>query len=286
VVLSDHGQSQGATFLQRYGERLEEVVRRQMNEPSPTVVSATGRDESWGPMASLAAELAAEPGAGAAVTKRTLDASMRAAHDSGAAAPDHQQADEATAEAPDLAVVGSGNLGLVYFPHQPGRLTAEELEGLYPGMLDALVDHPGVGFLMVRTADGPLVRSSAGSHWLTSGVVEGTDPLALFGDEAKADLVRHDGLAYCGDIVLNSLLDDGTDEVAAFEELVGCHGGLGGWQSRAVLVHPMDWTRDGGRLVGADAVYRQLVQWLTELGLRDEDPVPDVSPAAGASRQP
>jgi hypothetical protein len=27
VVLADHGQSQGATFLQRYGETLEDVVR-------------------------------------------------------------------------------------------------------------------------------------------------------------------------------------------------------------------------------------------------------------------
>ena len=33
VVLADHGQSQGATFLQRYGLTLEEVVRGALIEP-------------------------------------------------------------------------------------------------------------------------------------------------------------------------------------------------------------------------------------------------------------
>ena len=29
--------------------------------------------------------------------------------------------------------------------------------------------------------------------------------------------------------------------VAAFEELIGSHGGLGGWQTRASLLYPADW---------------------------------------------
>jgi hypothetical protein len=66
---------------------------------------------------------------------------------------------------------------------------------------------------------------------------------------------------------VNSGVDPGTGEVAAFEDLVGCHGGLGGWQSRAVLIHPADWPA-GPELVGADAVHRQLVGWLEHLGLR------------------
>ena len=49
---------------------------------------------------------------------------------------------------------------------------------------------------------------------------------------------------HVGDLVLNSPLDAATDEVGAYEELVGNHGGLGGWQTRAVLVHPTHgrWT--------------------------------------------
>jgi hypothetical protein len=56
--------------------------------------------------------------------------------------------------------------------------------------------------------------------------------------------------------------------VAAYEELVGCHGGLGGWQTEAVLVHPAEWKIDDLPLIGADAVHRQLVHWLDELGQR------------------
>jgi len=36
-------------------------------------------------------------------------------------------------------------------------------------------------------------------------------------------------------------VDPVTEEVAAFEELVGSHGGLGGWQTEAMLVHPARW---------------------------------------------
>ena len=67
-------------------------------------------------------------------------------------------------------------------------------------------------------------------------------------------------------------------EVHAFEELVGSHGGLGGWQNRACLVHPADWPIDDDlvdrsvpgeeMLYGADAVHRQLVRWLERAGTR------------------
>ena len=62
--------------------------------------------------------------------------------------------------------------------------------------------------------------------------------------------------------------------MAAFEELVGCHGGLGGWQTRPLIVHPAEWAIDEdllderGRLRGADTVHRQLVRWLERLGHR------------------
>jgi hypothetical protein len=116
-------------------------------------------------------------------------------------------------------------------------------------------------------ADGPMVVGKTGVRYLASGQGEGDDPLARYGPHAAADLRRHDSLPHVGDIVLVSRIDDDTDEVAAFEELVGCHGGLGGWQTRAVLIHPADWPIDQ-ELVGADAVHRQLVEWLDRAGLR------------------
>src|SRR3954452_25593144 len=47
VVVSDHGQSQGATFLQRYGVGLDAVVRELTATPRPDVVAAD-EDEQIG----------------------------------------------------------------------------------------------------------------------------------------------------------------------------------------------------------------------------------------------
>ncbi|WP_284328242.1 hypothetical protein [Demequina litorisediminis] len=57
---------------------------------------------------------------------------------------------------------------------------------------------------------------------------------------------------------------------------MGCHGGVGGWQTRPLLVHPAGWRVDpalagpSGLLYGADALHRQLVAWLEALGHRGD----------------
>jgi hypothetical protein len=66
-----------------------------------------------------------------------------------------------------------------------------------------------------------------------------------------------------------SLYDPETGEIAAFEELIGAHGGLGGAQTRPFLLYPSDWELDQGPLVGAPMVYRQLRSWMEgKLGMR------------------
>jgi uncharacterized membrane protein YvlD (DUF360 family) len=248
VVLSDHGQSQGATFRQRYGIRLEELVRQLMSTTG-SAVATSGEDEQWGRVRTLLTQVADEHEFAGRVGRRALT-------------------EPSVPDRPELVVVGSGNLGLVYFAQHPGRLTVEEIEERYPKVLGGLAVHPGIGFVMARSrSSGPIVIGADGIHHLDDGRVEGIDPLAPFGPAAAADLRRHDTLPHAGDILVNSRLDGTTDEVAAFEELVGCHGGLGGWQTRPVLIHPADW-RVEARLSGADTVHRQLVGWLEQLGQR------------------
>jgi hypothetical protein len=92
--------------------------------------------------------------------------------------------------------------------------------------------------------------------------VTGTDPVAQFGPDAPDQLRHLDGIDHVGDLVLISRLDTGTDEVAAFEELIGSHGGMGGWQTQPCLVYPADWPVPEGRLMGAPAVHRQLKRWI------------------------
>ncbi len=73
-------------------------------------------------------------------------------------------------------------------------------------------------------------------------------------------------MEHCGDIVAISLLEEATDEVAAFEELIGSHGGLGGPQTHPFILHPAEWTVDEP-IVGAEAVYRQIRRWLEANGI-------------------
>jgi hypothetical protein len=64
----------------------------------------------------------------------------------------------------------------------------------------------------------------------------------------------------------NSTYWEDLDEVAAFEELVGSHGGMGGTQSFPFLLHPVQLELPDGDLVGAEAVHRELRRWLVQLG--------------------
>ena len=63
-------------------------------------------------------------------------------------------------------------------------------------------------------------------------------------------------------------------------QLVGCHGGLGGWQDRAMIVWPSEFPGPERMVVGADAVYELLVGWLELLGHRRGDRAPGSGHAA------
>jgi uncharacterized membrane protein YvlD (DUF360 family) len=284
VVLSDHGQSQGATFLQRYGMPLDGLVRQLMG--SGSVAASAGLDETVGPVNTFLTQVGQQGGTTGKLTKRAFRARTR---DGQVNVDTSADADSQTARASELVLIASGNLSMIYFTHHPGRMVLQEIEQLYPGLVAGLTAHPGIGFIVVRTNDhGTIVLGKEGIRFLDEDRIEGVDPLACFGPEAVADVRRHDTLAHVGDLIINSPVDPGTEEVAAYEELVGCHGGLGGWQSEAVLVHPAEWLVDAPPLVGADAVHGQLVRWLEQLGQRRgiNDEAPRRHAVVGASGTP
>jgi len=277
VVLSDHGQSQGAPFRQRYGETLEQVVRRLLHDGDRTR-AATGQVEEWGPLNTLLTGVTGQRSPTGAAAR----AAMRARMETGdvVLGPAEQESRAIERGDPESIVVASGNLAMVYLVGQPMPQVLEELTVAHPGLVEGLAAHPGVGFVVVDSvAHGPVAISALGTHALRTGAVEGVDPLEPYGQRTAGDLLAHQEMAHVGDLVVVSRLDAGTDEVAAFEELVGCHGGLGGGQTDAFLVYPAGWTVDERPLVGPDAIYRQLARWLEELGLRATlAPVADASP--------
>ena len=269
VVLSDHGQSQGATFLQRFGLTLEDLVKQSVGgEVEVKTVEAT--DEAWGNLSGAVTQ-AAHSASGMTSTIVRGATRARTEDESVAFGPElERRATEAEIEGEevdDLIVMASGNLGLIYLPGERRRLTREDIDRQHPQLLDTLVNHPGVGFVMVATdSDGPVVLGAGGSRRLRDDRVEGTDPLANFGPNAALHLKRHDGFEHTPDILAISMYDPATEEVAAFEELVGSHGGLGGAQSHPFALVPSEWDPEEGPILGAGPMHDHFMRWLAAEG--------------------
>lgn len=271
VVLSDHGQTQGPPFRQRWGQSLDELVHqacevRSLDGPPP-------RDESWGYLAGSLTEALAAQGLPAnvlrALTKsRVTDGVVQ--FGPRPASRRHQRPDGAAAGPPEIVVMGSGCLGLVYFARRPGRLTLEQIEAAYPRLIPTLRAHQGIGFILARSSQhGAVVMGRAGVHYLDRGAVEGVDPLAPFGENAVRHVKRSDGFAHVADLMINSAYDPDTDEVFAFEEMVGSHGGLGGPQSFPFVLIPREWSAPDQKVIGAEALHRWMRRWLADLGQAD-----------------
>jgi hypothetical protein len=250
VVLADHGQSQGATFRQRYGQTLEELVSALTGASS--IESQEQGTEGPSFLQASVAEVAKGRGPQAGIAR--LFGGLR-----------HYRRE--TGKPPEVVVMASGCLGLISFPRQPGRLTLERINVLYPSLVQGLREHPGVGFLLVRSQKyGALAMGAEGINYLDQERIEGEDPLEPFGPQAAAKVRRTDRFEHCPDIVLNSTYWKEADEVAAFEELVGSHGGMGGSQGYPFVFYPGSWSAPVEPIVGPEAMHWQLRRWLVELG--------------------
>jgi hypothetical protein len=235
LLLSDHGQSFGFTFKQRYGMDLKGYLESLL--PHGTSVSQSmGGDDGAMSVASMSAELTnmQEQQVGGRIGKSVVKQTSKAL--------DRVNAQTAPAlDAPaNITVCGSGNIAQVYFDLAKRKLTYTELNQAYPGMLDQLVAHEGIGFVVAYNDDCvPLVFGKMGARNLHTGEVTGDDPLKPYGDPKfrAAQVRRIADFPNSGDLIVNSTIyPDGT--VAAMEELIGNHGGLGGEQTDAFILHP------------------------------------------------
>ena len=267
VVLSDHGQSQGPTFFQRYGTTLEEVVAE---AAKADVVSSEMGDEGMMHL-NITMTAAAQGGGAVGVIAKPFaksteeDAMTDASEDIASVGADGK-------ELPEVVTLASGNLGLVSFPRIPHRVTLEELEQRYPQVIPTLREHPGVAFMLVRSSEhGPVAIGKAGTHYLADGRVEGEDPLAPFGVNAASKAKRTDGFSHVADIMVNSTYWSELEEVAAFEELVGSHGGMGGPQQYPFVLVPDGFARPDHLLLGPGTVHNWMRRWLVELGHTEYD---------------
>ena len=255
VVLSDHGQSQGQSFQDRFGADLGEVCTKLMDEK---VVTLDAPAEDWGRVESLAGDLS---GAGL---------SGRAASRAAAVSRRHIDQGAETLTSTDLTVLGSGNLGMLYV-HSPVRLTLEDLYERWPKLIPGLCAHEGVGFIAGVDSSGvPWAIGANGRIRLDTGEVAEEDPLRPYRSHAARVLRRAVVMPEAPDLYVNSRVEDVTLDIAAFEPLVGAHGGLGGWQDRAVLLTPraLAHVLPTEHIEGADRLHAVLVAMLRAVGQR------------------
>ena len=133
-------------------------------------------------------------------------------------------------------------------------------------MISAIVNNEYVGFVLVRSSQkGDMAIGKNGIYYLDSDEIEGENPLIGFGDNVAQHLKRNSSFQYTPDILVNSFYDVENDEVCAFEELVGSHGGVGGSQSEPFILYPSDWDIPDEEIVGAENIYRILKDNLAKM---------------------
>jgi uncharacterized membrane protein YvlD (DUF360 family) len=245
VVLSDHGQSPGRMFAQRYERSIERLVQDLVGD-AVTVQGSTAHSENAGRISPIISEASQVRGIG-----RIASGYIRR----------RAGAEDDADEAPEIVVAASGNLAHVSLTRIPGRADRRTIDAAYPGLIDGLVRHPGIGLVMVRSGERGIVLAGGASHYIIGDALGGGDAVSRLGSNAARGLRRLDAMDDCGDVVLISVFDEPSGEVASFENQLGSHGGLGGAQSHAFVLHPSEWGIDAP-VVGAVALHGQIRSWL------------------------
>lgn len=227
VIQSDHGQTNGATFLQRNGQSFEDLVKSLLPNMSIYANMSSNEDHyTEGALPSFARK------------KKVVE-------------------DEETDK--DVIVLASGNLAMIYLTQWSHRLTYEEMTSMFPDLIPGIINNPYIGFIVVKSSEnGNMAIGKNGTYYLDSDRIEGENPLNGFGKNIARHIKRNISFEHTPDILVNSFYDEEADEVCAFEELVGSHGGAGGDQTEPFILYPSDWDVPSDDIIGAESIYHIL----------------------------
>ena len=233
VIQSDHGQTNGATFTQRYGETFENFVKSLLPEDMTVFAKMTSNEDHF---------------AGDYTPFSRKNKKIK-----------KEKKEEQELNDSEVIVLASGNLAMIYFTQWSQRLTYEELNKYFSDLIHGIINNEYVGFILVKSQEhGDLAIGKNGTYFLDSGEIEGENPLEGFGDNIVMHLKRTSSFEHTPDILVNSFYDEEADEVCAFEELVGSHGGAGGDQSKPFILYPSSWNVSDDEIIGAENIYKML----------------------------
>ena len=235
VIQSDHGQANGATFKQRYGESFEDFIKSLLPQDMTLFAKMSSNEDHYAETFIPFSKQIDQ------IKNRSKEEEKQELSDS------------------EVIVLASGNLAMVYLTQWKHRLTYEELNDLFPELLPEILKNEYIGFIVVKSSQkGDMAIGKDGIYYLDSGEIEGENPLEGFGSNIVMHIKRNSSFKYTPDILVNSFYDAENDEVCAFEELVGSHGGAGGTQSKPFILYPSDWDVPDGEIIGAESIYHIL----------------------------
>ena len=181
VILSDHGQSYGPTFLMRYGETIGDYIKTLASTHSapqlePNVVGIGYSEDNSGNVLAVLKTL--NKGKKSNRIYESIEESLQENEDK-------KETIGQRSGNNDILMLASGNLANVYFPDMKQRMSYADMEEFYPGLIRELVSHPGVGVAVVLTDGEPVAYGKEGKRNLYTGEIEGKDPLEMYEDADK-----------------------------------------------------------------------------------------------------
>src|SRR5690606_22630752 len=183
-----------------------------------------------------------------------------------------QRAEPLPPDYDDGKVLGqaSGSLGLICMTGWSERLTLEEIEAHFPALITTLLEHGGIGWLLVKSqAQGSVVLGPEGAIVVETGQVVGKNPLEPYGPNALHHVRRTDSFRDVPDVLVHSAYNPDTGEIPAFEELVDSHGGLGGYQTELFRLYPSELCPGERPIIGADDMHARLKNWVRAAVAKD-----------------
>ena len=248
VIQSDHGQTNGATFKQRYGESFEDFIKSLLPQDMSMYAKMNSNEDHYG--------------------ETFIPFSQQIDYIKNRSKED----EEKELSESEVIVLASGNLAMIYLTQWSHRLTYEEINHMFPELIKNIVNNEYIVFILVKSSQkGDMAIGKDGIYYLDTGEIDGTNPLEGFGKNIVRHLRRNSSFKYTPDILVNSFYDSKTDEVCAFEELVGSHGGVGGSQSKPFILYPSSWNVPDGEIVGAENIYKILKENLKNLKKGNEN---------------
>jgi hypothetical protein len=225
-VLSDHGQASCAAFGLQTGRRFEEVVLDQMVIDR---VSDRGHPGATGPRADRddrrpEARKGAGPPSGPGVSGSPgVDPGFEPYLDVREAC-----------QADGVRVVSAGPNAFVYFLDAPGPLQLEEIEARRPGLASTLSRDPAVGFVLARSAGGPVCFWRGQAY----RIGEPGGPFATRDDREMVfrELARLMAMPSAGDLVVYGI-GAACGDVSYINER-GAHGGPSPEELHTFVIRP------------------------------------------------